>query len=336
VYFVEEASYSDWCDHLQKCQKINLLQSWQYGNAKQEVSKWNVNRFLIMDDQKNIVGIAQVLSFSLPLIGGLVRMNRGPLLIGSNGQKQNSNTLHKVIIALLGEFKKRRWWLAQIAPEANYSKSNNDFLKNIGFKKLALTPYSSGLLNLEASEEKLLMGLKKKWRYSLKKSQSDEINISIVDGNSQDCEMLVKQYTKFKMENDFSGIPDSLVSSLAAQKAKGWEFNIIIAKKVSSLSIMNCNGMLVSICHGDTSTYFIGVTNNEGRELQVNYLLLWQAILHAKSIGCKWFDIGGLDATTPKGIAHFKKGLQAEPYALIGEWRGFILPWKNIKTKNIL
>ena len=72
----------------------------------------------------------------------------------------------------------------------------------------------------------------------------------------------------------------------------------------------------------------IGISNNEGRELQVNYVLLWQAILDAKKNGCMWFDIGGLDATTPIGIAHFKKGVQSDPYYLIGEWRGFIHPWK--------
>ena len=46
-----------------------------------------------------------------------------------------------------------------------------------------------------------------------------------------------------------------------------------------------------------------------------------------------WFDIGGLDATTPKGIAHFKKGVQSDPYYLIGEWRGLMYPWKNITNK---
>jgi len=46
-----------------------------------------------------------------------------------------------------------------------------------------------------------------------------------------------------------------------------------------------------------------------------------------------WFDIGGLDATTPIGIAHFKKGVQSEPYCLIGEWRGLMYPWKNVINK---
>jgi lipid II:glycine glycyltransferase (peptidoglycan interpeptide bridge formation enzyme) len=88
----------------------------------------------------------------------------------------------------------------------------------------------------------------------------------------------------------------------------------------------------VSLRHGDTSTYFIGTTDDTGRKLQVNYVLLWEAILYAKKSGCEWFDIGGLNATTPKGIAHFKSGLNSELYSLVGEWRGFIAPWKSIKN----
>ena len=30
------------------------------------------------------------------------------------------------------------------------------------------------------------------------------------------------------------------------------------------------------------------------RKLNVNYTLLWEAIMNAKNRGCKWFDIGGL------------------------------------------
>ncbi len=329
MYQVEEASYEYWHTYLNKCQKINILQSWQYGDAKQKSSKLKVHRFLIKNDKKKVVGIAQTLSLSIPKLGGVVRMNRGPLMISSIKKKQDPKDLQKVISALLGEFKKRQWWLVQIAPESTNVKSTNDFLKSIGLKKVSTPSYSSGLLNLKTSEEDLLMGLKKKWRYSLKQSKSHKVNITILDGNSKDYEILLKRYAEFKIKNNFSGVSDSLILSLSRQNAKEWQFNFFVAQQMGSSNIKNCYGMLVTIFYGDSATYFLGETNNEGRELQVNYLLLWKAIIHAKSIGCKWFDIGGLDATTPKGIAHFKKGLQAEPYVLIGEWRGFILPWKK-------
>ena len=50
-------------------------------------------------------------------------------------------------------------------------------------------------------------------------------------------------------------------------------------------------------------------------------------MLESKDDGCKWFDIGGLDETTPKGIAHFKRGLNSNLYELSGEWRTLFYPW---------
>ena len=57
------------------------------------------------------------------------------------------------------------------------------------------------------------------------------------------------------------------------KKAKEWQFNIFIANTDTSKSIESCCGILVSVRHGDTTTYFIGISGKVGRELQVNYLL---------------------------------------------------------------
>jgi lipid II:glycine glycyltransferase (peptidoglycan interpeptide bridge formation enzyme) len=64
--------------------------------------------------------------------------------------------------------------------------------------------------------------------------------------------------------------------------------------------------------------------------------LLWEAILHAKKDGCEWFDIGGLNETTPKGIAHFKQGLNSELYSLVGEWRYFFMAPKHYNIDIII
>ena len=42
-------------------------------------------------------------------------------------------------------------------------------------------------------------------------------------------------------------------------------------------------GAVLSISFGDTSIYLIGITNSNGRRLNANYVLLWQAILNAKN-----------------------------------------------------
>ena len=119
---------------------------------------------------------------------------------------------------------------------------------------------------------------------------------------------------------------DSLIISLAQQQGKGWEFTLFIANEERIADVENSIGMLVSIRHGDTSTYLIGYTNDEGRKQQANYVLLWEAILYAKQSGCDWFDIGGLSSITPKGVAHFKQGINAELYSSVGVWRWITVP----------
>ena len=333
MYLVKEVNYSDWKKNFQNCQKTNMLQCWQYGDAKVEMSRWNVVRFLIMNEDGNAVALAQTLSMTIPLIGGIARMNRGPLLIKRSESGQDTKDIFKIITALLVEFKKRRWWLVQIAPEINDSELAAKLLKNLGLKKLAVTSYASGLLDLQNDEKKLLKGLKKKWRYCLLKAQDLGLTVSTIVGNSVELETLLSRYKVLQKDNGFVGLPDSLIISMANQVAEDWQFTMFIANKRDSPDIKDCFGMLVSIHHGDTSTYLIGITSDEGRDLQVNYVLLWQAILDAKKNGCMWFDIGGLDATTPIGIAHFKKGVQSDPYYLIGEWRSLMYPWKNITNK---
>jgi lipid II:glycine glycyltransferase (peptidoglycan interpeptide bridge formation enzyme) len=330
---VKEVNYSDWKENFQNCQKTNMLQCWQYGDAKVETSKWNVVRFLIMNEDGNAVAMAQALSMTLPLIGGIARMNRGPLLIKRSESGQDSKDIFNIISALLDEFKKKRWWLVQIAPEMNDSELTAKLLKNFGLKKLAVNPYASGLLDLQKDEKKLLMGLKKKWRYCLRKGQDLGLIVSTIVGNSVELETLLNRYKALQKDNGFVGLTDSLIISMANQVAEDWQFTLFIANQKDSSDIKDCFGMLASIRHGDTATYLIGITSDEGRDLQVNYVLLWQAILDAKKNGCMWFDIGGLDATTPIGIAHFKKGVQSDPYYLIGEWRGLMYPWTDITNK---
>ena len=78
-------------------------------------------------------------------------------------------------------------------------------------RKLAVTPYASGLLSLQANEEQLIMGLKKKWRYSLRKAQGANVNISMQDGNSKNLKVLLSRYSDLKKKNEFNGIADSLI-----------------------------------------------------------------------------------------------------------------------------
>ena len=65
--------------------------------------------------------------------------------------------------------------------------------------------------------------------------------------------------------------------------------------------------------------YLIGWSSDEGRKLNVNYLLLWEAITYFKSIECEMFDLGGLIGGNHP-IDFFKLGMNGNYYENSGEY----------------
>ena len=332
MYGVKEIEYSDWTNYIKEFEHTNLLQYGPYGAAKEQTSYWKSVRFMVTDGNE-IVALAQFLAITLPLFGGIARMNRGPLLSKEIQKDDRESVSCKLIAALVEESQKRHWWVVQIAPDLPDTDASVKALKYIGLKKLDITPYASGLISLYSDEEEMLMSLKGKWRNCLRKGFRSGVKVTQANGNSSEMNILINRYRQLQQDKGFLGIKESLINALAEQKDESWEFKLFFANQDEHIDIENSVGVLVCIRHGDTATYFIGSTNDKGRNLHANYVLLWEAILYAKHSGCKWFDIGGLDSTTPKGIAHFKQGLNSELYNLVGEWRGFFPPWKSNKFK---
>ncbi|MGR3219549.1 MAG: DegT/DnrJ/EryC1/StrS family aminotransferase, partial [Candidatus Anammoxibacter sp.] len=56
-----------WNDLLQSCNRTNLMQNWEYGEAKRSSLCWKPKRFALQDEKGNTFGIVQVLMVSLPL-----------------------------------------------------------------------------------------------------------------------------------------------------------------------------------------------------------------------------------------------------------------------------
>jgi len=274
----------------------------------------------VCDEVGTAVALAQCIYLELPIIGGIARINRGPLMLGEIESSDQVSV--DVIAALRHESKKRRWWVIQIAPELSDTLEIINSLKTLGLKQLTVPHSASGILSLSSNENDLLKGLNGKWRNCLRKGWKLGVTVVLKNGNSEALKLLLDRYDRLKNDKDFSGLSESLIVALSKQSADEWQFNLFIANTQKLSDVEQSIGMVVTVRHGNTSTYLIGYTNKSGRKLQANYVLLWHAILYAKDCGCTWFDIGGLNSTTPKGIAHFKKGIKSELYTLVGEWRG--------------
>lgn len=331
MYSLKEIDFDTWSSIWNDCYKTNLLQSWEYGTAKENVENWTAVRFSIKNNDDQNVGLVQVLIKKLPIIGNIARINRGPILNRKMTGDDKDEVVINIVKELIVESKKRSWRLFQIAPELNEKNTSHKSLEAFGLKRLSSSAWASGLLSLDLNEDDLLMSLKGKWRNCLRKAMRSDISITNNEINSINIQEILDAYNIIKEDKNFSGISNSLLKSLSSQNSHNWRVCSFSARIKKSKTSGEPIGTLVSIIHGDIAIYLIGTTNAVGRKLNANYLLLWNAILDAKEKRCNWFDIGGLNKTTPDGIAHFKKGLNPDLYELIGEWRIFNFPWKRIK-----
>jgi hypothetical protein len=320
---VRSVNRSEWEAYWRHCPQSNLLQSWQYGTAKEEAEGWRANRFLVSDDAGNPIALAQVLSRDLPVLGGIARINRGPVMIGNGEMPQRAGLAigMAAICTLLREASKRHWWILQFAPELLSSSAGESGLRMLGFRKLKHMPWESALMPLESGEQELLMRLNGKWRNCMRKGEKMGVVATRHGAGCDETRLLLRGYRELQNNRGFAGLSDRLIQALIAQSGgKEWQFNVFIAHERDAAPDSEPLGMLITIQSGSTALYLIGLTSTSGRRMQANSVLLWQAILHSRNEGCKWFDAGGLGEATPPGIAEFKRGLNGEPYKLIGEW----------------
>lgn len=313
-------SKTDWDSLWGSCSRKSLPQTWEYGSAKAVAEGWDVQRFVVFDSKEKPTALFQVLLKSFCGLGCVARINRGPLILRDEVHTDDHLVLNTLAV-LMRESKKRRWWMVQIAPLLSPGIVAESCLRDMGFRKQPICPMDSALLSLKNDSENLLMSFNGKWRNCLRKGLKKNVTVKFDTGGAEYFSWLIKFYRTQQREKQFEGTSDQMLRALAFQQSHLFKFNLFLALDGTTVNEKSLLGVLVTLHFGDVSEYLIGITNERGRAYQANSVLLWEAILHAKQNGCRWFDVGGLSENTPKGIADFKRGLNPESYALVGEWR---------------
>ena len=312
---------SEWEGYWQNCINPNLLQSWEYGQAKEGFGKWSPQRLVIFNGEGEPIALVQVLTWCLPIFGGIARINRGPLPLITTPKEAESQLMIDALAAVMKYARNQRWWVMQIAPEILDSEGSRQGLLGLGCERLPNVAWESGLIDLSLSEHELHGGLNRRWQRTLKKAVSLGVIVRNVSATDEELANLLKSYAELQRRNQFSGIDSSLVRKVSKYQSKDCALNLYVAELVNNDGPNENLGYRLIIRNGCVALDFLVSTNERGRELEANSALYWHAITDAKEIGCLWFDIGGLNEATPKGIAEFKRGLNSVPYRLVGEWR---------------
>ena len=216
-----ELGPDEWDDYWQQCSGVNLLQSSQYGLAKDGVDGLKPRRLLISDAAGEPVAMMQLLTRVLPFIGGAVRLNRGPLLLADVPRDRALPLKLSALQVLLREARRRRWWLLQAAPELPLDDAASAGMQTLGFKKLPARSWGSARLLLDDDEDSLLMGLKGKWRNCLRKGEKLGVTVAHHVCTGVYLELLVRSYNRLQHLRGFEGLSENIIRALSVQQGAG-------------------------------------------------------------------------------------------------------------------
>ena len=291
---------SDFCD-------LSLIQTWEYGEAKSRVGGWSVERGIFCDGDC-VIGAVQAFVRRIGLLDrGVVWINRGPLWRRSDTEKPS--TLIPMLQALRRYWAEERGMYLRIALPVSPGLLGHEVLQDVGYQGTGASGWASARVDLASPIDDLRHGLGKKWRQPLQKAERGGIEVVCGFEDVLFADFLGR-YQQFVARRKFT---TSVTSELLYELKNVSEYDrvLIVSAKLDGQNL----GSIAVAGYGDTAEYLAAVVEDEGRLIGAGHLLLWNAICKAKSLGYRWFDVGGMSpARTPPGIFKFKNGLGGLPY----------------------
>jgi hypothetical protein len=338
-YAVRDYSQRDWTGILSAFPSPNLIQSWEFGEARAAAGGWRVERGVVTGEasvKKPVLAAAQVMIRPLPGVGGgLAWISRGPLWRGSGND--GPAEFSRVLAALRRHYVDDLGLYLRIAPPLADKDGAVTASAAAEFETTATRGWASASVDLSQSTEQLRRGLKQKWRNGLNKAERS--GIAVEDGFDDALfDGFLREYRTFI---DARGFDTSVTPPFLAalQGMLPGDRKMICYRGSHDGEAL---GSALIARSGDRAEYLAGTLLDAGRKLSVGQLLLWRAICDAKEAGLRWFDVGGMDPElTPKGIYDFKSGIGGEPYRLApeieaqnGSLRARLVRWRVNRARD--
>jgi peptidoglycan pentaglycine glycine transferase (the first glycine) len=353
---------AQWNQIIASFDKPHLLQTYQWGLLKSFTGWTPIHK--IWQENGEIVAATLVLERqitlgSLPFQLKVLYVPKGPLLADWSDSK-----IRQRVYSELRDLALERGAIfikidpdVELAssPSSNSSQLNENSLGHAIAQELLASGWvyskeqiqfrNTLLLELDSSEEDLIMHMKQKTRYNIHLAQRKGVKIRI--GTSNDWNLLYRMFTETSVRDDF-------VIREQAYYQKAWGiFNLDVSKQNVEIETLSKEGIdisnkndLFSIPEAESliaevdgmpvagvvyyrfahrAWYLYGMSFDRHREKMPNHLLQWTAISRAKQSGCRQIDFWGapeeVDDSDPlNGIYRFKQGFGGRYVRYIGAW----------------
>jgi peptidoglycan pentaglycine glycine transferase (the first glycine) len=305
---------SEWENFLLAHSPQSLFQSWYWGEVEKKAGISTIRWGIYAGDK--LVGVAQAF---------VVRAKRGTYLHIRQGPvwSQQKNEWWKEFLRVMSKAaKKRGAWFIRISPQIEDSEENKKRMHTLGMRPSPMHEVDAErcwVLDIDKSDEELLMGMRKTTRYEIRLAQKSDVSVRI----SFDAKDLRHFYDLYKETSKRHGF--------VAHSAISEEFEVFNREEKAMLLLGFHKKELIAativLFYGGQAIYHHGASRFS--KVPVSYLVQWQAIQEAKKRGIKLYNFYGIAPDDSpnhpwRGITLFKKGfggrevhyMHAQDYAL--------------------
>ena len=181
-------------------------------------------------------------------------------------------------------------------------------------------PANTIFLNLNQSDEEILMQMKAKTRYNIRLASRKDVRVR--NYSMDHLDKWYALYTETALRNKITLHHKEFFSSVltANMQSDDVEIQLLMADLDGE-----CLAAMFLIISGRRGTYLYGATSGKKRNYMASYALQWKAIQTAKRHGCSEYDMFG---TAPNsslshpmhGLYRFKSGFGGHLFHRMGCW----------------
>ncbi|MBS3753252.1 MAG: peptidoglycan bridge formation glycyltransferase FemA/FemB family protein [Anaerolineales bacterium] len=309
---------SEWDQFLEGFPDAHILQTSEWGELKSQFG-WDVERLV-----SGGVG-AQVLFQTLPMGFQIGYLPRGPLFSSESTWK--TQKWDEFLDGLDQICQERRAILLKMEPDLWESEVDPEQVPPSGFKPSshAIQPPRTIVVSLQEEEDEILMRMKSKTRYNARLARRKEVVVR----TSSDLEGFYQLLETTADRADFG------IHSLSYYQRM---FELFAPKGACQLFVAEYKeqplASIMVFTRGKRAWYFYGASSPEHRDRMPTYLVQWEAMRWAKSVGCDSYDLWGVpDAEEEEleehflernrglwGVYRFKRGFGGEVKRTLGPW----------------
>jgi lipid II:glycine glycyltransferase (peptidoglycan interpeptide bridge formation enzyme) len=325
----------------------HLLQTWEWSQVKAKYG-WQPFPYIWNDPDASTsnppVGAAMILKRSIP-VGGFAKkacvlyIPKGPNL------DWNNTLLCQRVLTDLQVFAKRQGAIfVKLDPDVALgqgvpgTKEATEFaggqaVRNIlaqagwKFSQDQIQFRNTVLIDLSPATAELLARMKQKTRYNIHLAQKKGVTVRV--GTVDDLPILYRMYAEtsvrdrflIREEGYYQTVWHTFGNPLTGAPSRSTPFHEPLVAEVAGEPV----GAVSLFYFAGQAIYLFGMSRDEHREKMPNYLLQWEAIQRAKTLGVKMYNLWGAPDKFDQsddlwGVFRFKDGLGGFVLRTLGAW----------------